>query len=82
MFIYMLIQYSPFIIFVWPSHLLMCVTYSGNADYSLDSTAGEWPQHVKFTLPCHLFTHLVFPSVCVVFSVTFVPSVAWNLEAP
>ena len=29
--------------------------------YTLDSTAGSWSQHVNFTLPEHLFTHLGFP---------------------
>ena len=29
--------------------------------YTLDSTAGVWPQHVKLTLPGHLFTNLGFP---------------------
>ena len=29
--------------------------------YTLDSTAGAWPQHVTFTLPRYLFTNLGFP---------------------
>ena len=29
--------------------------------YTFDSTADEWPQQTKFTLPGHLFTHLDFP---------------------
>ena len=40
--------------------------------YTLDSTAGARPQQVKFTLPGHLFTHLGFPSVRVVLSITFI----------
>ena len=44
------------------------------AGYALDSTAGAWPQQVKFTLPRHLFTHLGFSSVRVVLmSITFIP---------
>ena len=31
--------------------------------YTLDSTAGAWPQQVKFTVLEHLFTHSCFPSV-------------------
>ena len=48
------------------------MTTSGVTGYVLDSTAGEWPQQVKFTLPRHLFTNLSFPSVRVVLSVTFI----------
>ena len=40
---------------------------------TFDNTAGAWPQHVKF-LPGHLFSHLGFPSVCVVLSMICVPS--------
>ena len=29
--------------------------------YTLDSTVGSWPYHVKFTHPGHIFTHLGFP---------------------
>ena len=44
--------------------------------YILDSMAGVWPQYVKE----QLFTHLVFPSVRVVLSVTFIPGLLclWN----
>ena len=31
------------------------------------------PQQVKFTLPGYVFTHMGFPSVHVVLSITFVP---------
>ena len=29
--------------------------------YTLDSTAGAWPQQLKFTFPGHLFAHLCCP---------------------
>ena len=41
--------------------------------YALDSTAGAWPQQMKFTLPRHIFTQLGFPSVRVVLNMTFIP---------
>ena len=41
--------------------------------YTFDNTAGAWPQQEKFTLPRHLFSHLGFPSVRVVFSVISIP---------
>ena len=40
--------------------------------YALDSTAGAWTHQVNFTLSRHLFTHLGFPSVRDVLSITFI----------
>ena len=45
--------------------------------YTLDSTAGAWPQYVAFTLPGYLFTHLGFPECpfrleCNIYSVLYV----------
>ena len=40
--------------------------------YTFDTTAGAWPQQVKFTRPRHIFTYLDFPSVRVVLSVIFI----------
>ena len=42
--------------------------------YTFDSTAGAWPQQVKFTLHGHIFT-IGFPecSCCLVWSITFIP---------
>ena len=51
-----------------PDLTLLDMTY-----YTLDFTAGAWPQQEKFTLPRHLFSHLGFPSVRVVFSVISIP---------
>ena len=50
-----------------------CLTSSGVNGYALDSTAGAWPQQVKFTLPVHIFTDLGFPEcpcchVCNIYS--------------
>ena len=39
--------------------------------YTLYSTAGVFPQQVKFTLSGHLFTQLDLSSIRVVLSVTF-----------
>ena len=47
------------------------LTSTDMTGYALDSTAGVWPQQMKFTLPGHLLTHLGFPSVRVVLSITF-----------
>ena len=57
-------------------HVFECVLQTSDLtspDYNLDSTAGAWPQQVKFTLPRHLFTHLGFQSVRAVLSITFIP---------
>ena len=43
-------------------------------------SAGAWPHQVKFTLPRHLFTHLGFPSVRVVLSITFIPGFVIIME--
>ena len=43
--------------------------------YTVDATAGAWPHQLKFTLPGHILTHLGFPSVRVILSVTFIPGV-------
>ena len=47
---------------------------------TLHSTAGAWPHQVKFTLPRHLFTHLGFPSVRVVLSITFIPGIVMIMD--
>ena len=49
------------------------LTWLDVTGYTFDSMAGARPQQEKFTLPWHLFSHLGFPGVRVVFSVIFIP---------
>ena len=61
------------LIFCWCVLHTPDLTSPDMTGYTVDSTVGAWTHQVKFTLPGHLFTHLGFPSVRVVFSVTFIP---------
>ena len=54
-----------------PKTMAMCISLLVTS-YALDSTEGARHQQVKFTHPGHLFTHLGFPSVRVVLSITFI----------
>ena len=52
---------SPFAVFVWPSPMLVCVTYTGYDWLYAWFHGGACPLQVTFTLPGHLFIHLGFP---------------------
>ena len=68
-----LLQYSPFAVFVWSSTLFICVTYVPDSTalymymtgYTLDCTAGAWPHQGNLALPGNLSTHLGFPRMSV-----------------
>ena len=61
------------------SRASVCKSYL--TGYSLDYTAGAWPQPRKYTLASDLFTYTwVFPSIRVVLSVTFILSLVMYMD--